>query len=82
MKKIKKRLDFFNVLDYNGKVSITNVAMIGLFTKVMMAPTIDYPSVVALVTVCLNYVHKRGVSEKSRSVREESTHIEAEEERA
>lgn len=67
---ILKVLDFCNVLDYAGKLSITNIALIALVGKMVIAPTLDWPSVVTVITVFSNYMHKRSVASGS-DVKEE-----------
>lgn len=65
-KKLLRLLDFCNLLDYNKKISITNIALIALISKIMMAVTIDFPSVVALATVFANYIHRRSMISKEK----------------
>ena len=65
---LKKTLDFFNILDYSGdKLSLTNLAFIAIIIKVIKAPTLDPQTVIALVTLCANYLHKRYESSRQES---------------
>lgn len=59
---IKKVLAFCKLLDYDGGVSLTNIAFIAIIVKVIMAPQIDSQTVIALVTLCVNYMHKRSTN--------------------
>lgn len=54
-------LDFLSILDDSGCVSITNVALIALVTKMVLADKLDWPSVVSVITVMANYAHKRAI---------------------
>ncbi len=64
MKYITKILDFLNILDYSGtRLSITNIALIGLLIKVLVSPNVDWPSLVAIITAFANYAHKRSSSD-------------------
>ena len=47
-----------NLTDRSGKLSITNVAVIVLITKIAIAP-FDWPTAAALFVTLLNYSHKR-----------------------
>lgn len=63
--KIIKILDFCNLLDYNKKLSVTNVALLVLLGKILVAASIDWPSIVALIGTLANYAHKREVNDRS-----------------
>lgn len=55
-----KILSFFNVLDGTGKrLSITNVLIYVITIKLFLVATLDLSSAAALVTVVLNYGHRR-----------------------
>jgi DNA-binding transcriptional regulator YdaS (Cro superfamily) len=57
---VLKILDFCNLLDYTGtRLSITNIALIGLVTRLAVTKDIDWPSLVAVITAFGNYAHKR-----------------------
>lgn len=53
-----KFLGWLNLLDVEGKLSITNLAMYVIILKVSLSP-FDWASAVTLFIVCLNYMHKR-----------------------
>jgi hypothetical protein len=60
-----KILDFFNLLDESGyRISITNVAVIVLISKILFSSNVDWPSVVAVIVSFGNYSHKRYVLSK------------------
>lgn len=63
MNKIKKLalkvLDFCSLISHDKKLSITNIAVIVLITKMALAPSIDWPTTAALMLSLLNYSHKR-----------------------
>ena len=54
----KNLLSFFNLLDRGNKLSITNVAVIVLLTKMAIAP-FDWAVAAGLFVTLLNYAHKR-----------------------
>lgn len=56
-------LAFLNLLDFQDKLSITNLAMYLILLKVSFSQ-LDWASAVALFTLCANYAHKRSVSSK------------------
>lgn len=57
-----KILDFFNVLDYTKRISITNVAVMMLVGKLVFSPSPDLATVGVTVVSLLNYAHKRSIS--------------------
>lgn len=57
-----KVLQFLNLLDDGNSLSISNCALIAFIIKIMLSPQLDGPSVVALVSLLLNYMHKRHVN--------------------
>lgn len=59
---IVKALDFLNLIDDNGRLSITNIALIGLLCKLSFSTNVDWPSVVAVITAFGNYGVKRVVN--------------------
>jgi len=67
MKILKKILDFCNILDYSKRISLTNLAFIAIIIKAIATPTLDSQTTIALVTLCLNYVHKRKASNDEAS---------------
>lgn len=58
-------LAFFNLTDRSGKLSITNVAVIVLITKIALADSLDWAVVAGLLVTLLNYGHKRVETNKS-----------------
>lgn len=59
MRHIIAVLDWFNLLDNEKKLSITNVAVVALVIKMLVAPNLDWPSVTGMLIVFANYMHKR-----------------------
>lgn len=59
MKYIKKILKFLNLLDKDENLSITNIAVIVLLTKIALINTLDWPVVASLLLALINYGHKR-----------------------
>lgn len=57
-----KILQFLNILDDSGNLSITNCALIAFLVKILLSPQLDGPSVVGLVGLLANYCHKRQVN--------------------
>lgn len=56
---MKKILVFLNMLDQSGNLSITNCALIAFLVKILVSPQLDGPSVIGLVGLLGNYMHKR-----------------------
>lgn len=65
---IKKILDFCSILSYDGKLSITNIAVIALITKLVLSPSPDLATVGITAVSILNYMNKRSTSDKSGPV--------------
>lgn len=59
MHRIKRVINWLNLLDLEGKLSLTNVALVALVIKMLVSPNLDWPAVVTLITVFANYMHKR-----------------------
>lgn len=59
MQKLLTILNFLNILDSEGRLSITNLGLICLLIKVMISPDADWSSIVAIVVAFANYMHKR-----------------------
>lgn len=57
-------LDFANLLDQSGKLSITNVGLIVLLARVAIAPQLDWASVTTLALAFANYMQKRQEANK------------------
>lgn len=62
-----KILAFLNLLDDSNRLSITNIALIGLLIKMCVASNTDWPSMVAVITAFGNYAHKRVVNSQGAS---------------
>lgn len=67
MKQFHKLLKFLNLTDRGGDLSITNIAVIVIITKMALAP-FDWVTAAGLMISLLNYAHKR--SETNKSVKE------------
>lgn len=69
-----KFLAFMNLLDESGNaISLTNLGLWAIMVKILISPMIDGPSVVALVSLLVNYMHKRNaVSKDSNNDRQSS----------
>lgn len=65
METLKKILAFFNLLDNNGNVSITNVSAIILITKLALTSNPDLATVGSTAIALLNYAHKRSAIKDS-----------------
>lgn len=60
-------MKFLNLLDADGNLSITNLAMYLILIKIMIVGTVDYPAIIGLFITCLNYAHKRQLASTSAS---------------
>ena len=67
MQTFLRLLGFLNLTDDAGNLSITNIGLIALISKMVCTPNIDWPSVVAVITAFANYAHKRAVISNSTS---------------
>lgn len=61
---ILKILDFLNLLSYDRKLSITNIALYVLLGKLVLSSNVDWPSIVAVITAFANYSIKRVVNQR------------------
>ena len=52
-------LNFLNLLDSNGRLSITNIAVLIVLTKIAIAPTASLTEMGALFVTLINYHMKR-----------------------
>lgn len=77
MNLVLKALDFCNLLDYNGKLSITNIALVALIAKLALSGNTDWPSLVAVITAFSNYAHKRVVSQGNQDAESGSGNTES-----
>ena len=62
---IIKILDFLNVLDDSGRLSITNIAAMSLIAKLVFTSNPDLSTIGATAVGILNYMHKRQVISRS-----------------
>lgn len=67
--------NFFNLLDAEGRLSISNSGVYVLLVKVAMSPTIDWPTAAGLLVTLLNYSHKRMVTAGTVSEIADSTDV-------
>lgn len=58
-------LQFLNLLDSSGNLSITNVAVIVGITKMALMTQMTGVDAVSLVGVLLNYCHKRSINDNA-----------------
>lgn len=75
MEKLLKILDFLNVLSDDKKLSITNLGLIMLITKMVIASSVDWPSVVAVIAAFGNYASKRVVNANARVASNEDKNV-------
>lgn len=68
-----KILAFLNVLDYNGCLSISNIAVIALISKLVLTSNPDIATVGITAVSILNYMHKRSSNASSGSNNQESS---------
>lgn len=56
-------LSFLNLLDDSGhSISLTNIGFIAILFKILISPSVDWPSMVSLIGLLVNYMHKRTVN--------------------
>ncbi len=76
MTKIKvlsnRLLVFLGLTDKSHNLSITNIAVIVLITRMAIAP-FDWPTSIALLFAMLNYIHKRSQVAKAVKDQEQAT---------
>lgn len=60
-------LKFFNLLDSQDNLSVTNIAVIVCVTKIAIAPQFSITEVGALMVTLLNYAHKRYINDNTPS---------------
>lgn len=56
------------VFDEEGRLSITNLAMMVILTKVAIAPEMNNQSIIAMFLALMNYSHKRHELNKSKNL--------------
>lgn len=65
MSYILKILDFFNLLDYSNRISLTNLALIALVGKLLVTPNPDFATIGSVIIAFANYMHKRSTNDQS-----------------
>jgi len=68
--RILKALDFCNLLDLQGKISLTNLGLVLLLGRIALAPALDWASVTTLALAFANYMHKRNEGTKAEMAAE------------
>jgi hypothetical protein len=69
MKTVFKILAFLSLLDETGTaLSITNIGLCVMIAKMAIAASVDWPSVVVVITAFANYAHKRVINTGAASV--------------
>jgi len=63
---MKRILSFLNLLDNDGNLSISNIAVIVCVTKIAIAPHFSITEVGALLVSLLNYAHKRVINDGAK----------------
>jgi hypothetical protein len=58
-------LKFLNLLDEGNRLSLTNIGLIVLVSKMSFSGQSDWTSVAATIAGFANYMHKRNVVSKS-----------------
>jgi hypothetical protein len=67
---MKRVLTFLNLVDSSGNLSITNVAVIVVITKIALLKSFSLTEASALLITMVNYAHKRFETNKQLSVPE------------
>jgi hypothetical protein len=65
MKVVYKILRFFNLVDKGNNLSITNIALVVVLTKIVIAPSFSIEECGVLMLALLNYAHKRHEAAKT-----------------
>jgi hypothetical protein len=63
---IKKILCFLNLTSHDGSISLTNVAMYVVLTKIAIEPNISIPELLTFFIVLANYAHRRSVNSHAK----------------
>ncbi len=64
MFRLLRFLDFFNILDYSKRISLTNVSLMLLVGKLLVSPNPDFGTIGAVIAAFGNYAHRRGTNAK------------------
>lgn len=62
---MKQVLNFLNILDSDGNLSLTNLAFIAMVAKLVLTKNPDYATLGATVATVLNYMHKRNTNNEN-----------------
>lgn len=62
---MKRVLNFLRLIDDDGHLSLTNLAVIVILVKTAIAPTLSVTDIGALLIAVLNYAHRRVVNTNS-----------------
>lgn len=65
VKKIIKSLKFLNLIDREGNLSISNIAVIIVLVKLTLSPVLSIVDAGMLLVTLMNYAHKRHSVSKS-----------------
>jgi len=66
-RRLLKILDFVRLLDENGTLSLTNIAVIVVLVKLALDPALNYQAVAALLGVIGSYSFKRWTQRTERT---------------
>lgn len=59
---IKKIATFLHILDIDDTLNLADIAFMVVMIKIIIASSVDWPSMVTLMTVALNMMHQRHVN--------------------
>jgi len=77
---LKKIARFLHFIDDDGQLDLTDLAFICIMVKIMMASSLDWPSVIVLATACMNKMHRRQSGNKddedmTKMIKDQSSQI-------
>ena len=72
MDKLKAALSFLNLLDAEGRLSITNLAVVITLVKLAISPAASLTEAGMLLCTLTNYAHKRVVTAQAQEVPEDT----------
>ena len=67
IKNLTRAFTILKLIDDKGELSLTNLGVMTLLTKIATAPTLDWPTASGLMLTLLSYGHKRHVATKAKS---------------
>lgn len=62
LSKIQRAAQFIRLTDETGNLSLTNIALGAILTRLLSLPTIDTESLITFVVALVGYQIKRGIS--------------------